>query len=63
MKKDMTFSIPRKNIFLFKQFVSWSCNGYSIAPLTDYANNLIYQELPTESEYFSSSDERLYLDL
>ena len=63
MKKNMTFPIPRKNIFLFKQFVAWTCNGCSIAPLTDYVNNPIYQELPTESEYFSSSDERVYLDL
>ena len=47
---------------MFKQFVDWSCNGCSVAPLTDYINNPIYQELPTESDYFSSSDERVYLD-
>ena len=32
-----------------------------IAPLTDYISNLFYQDLPEESEYFSSSDERIYL--
>ena len=48
---------------LFKQFVTWSCNRCSIAPLTDYINNPIHQELSTESEYFNSSDEKAYLDL
>ena len=31
--------------------------------MTDYINNPVYQEPPTGSEYFSSSDERVYLDL
>ena len=48
---------------MYKQFVAWSCNGCSIAPLTDYINNPIYQELPKESECFSTRDERIYLDL
>ena len=30
---------------LYKQFVAWSCNGSSVAPLTDYMNNKIYQGL------------------
>ena len=48
---------------LYKQFVTWNCNGSSIAPLTDYINNPTYQELSDESDYFSTSDERIYLDL
>ena len=48
---------------LFNEFVAWSCNGCSIALLMDYINNLIYQELPSETEYFSTRDERIYLDL
>ena len=48
---------------LYKQFVAWNYNGCSIAPLTGYANNLIYQELPTEGEYFTNADERVYIDL
>ena len=48
---------------MFKQFIAWSCDGCSVALLTDYINNPIYQELSTESEYFSSSNERVYLDL
>ena len=49
---------------LYKQFVTWSCNGSSLAPLTDYMNNKIYQELIEKDNYFDvRSDERLYLDL
>lgn len=28
---------------LFKQFVAWSCNRSSVAPLTDYINKAIYK--------------------
>ena len=62
-EKKYDVSNTMQKHLLFKQFVTWSCNGCSIAPLIDYINNPIYQELPTESEYFSSSDERVYLDL
>ena len=48
---------------LYKQFITQNCNGCSVAPLTDYANNPIYQELPTKNEYFSTSNESIYLDL
>ena len=49
---------------LYKQFVAWSCNGCSTAPLTDYINNPVYQELIDEDKYFEAkNDERIYLDL
>ena len=49
---------------LYKQFVAWSCNGCSTAPLIDYINNPIYQELIDEEDYFENkSNERIYLDL
>ena len=48
---------------MLKQFAVWSSNGCSIAPLTDYINNPVYQELPTQNEYFNSANERIYLDL
>lgn len=52
----------KKNV-LYKLFVACSCNGCSIAALRDYANNLIYQELPTESEYFTNADKKVYISL
>ena len=33
---------------LSKKFVAWSCNGSSVAPLTDYINNPIYKQLIEE---------------
>ena len=49
---------------LWKQFVAWHFNGSSVAPIVDYINNPIFQELPDEDEYYSEkSDERIYLDL
>ena len=49
---------------LYKQFVTWSCDGSSVAALTDCMNNAIYQELIDEDDYNEvKSDERMYLDL
>ena len=49
---------------LYKQFVAWNCNGSSVAPLTEYMNNPIFQELLDEDKYFSvTNDDRMYLDL
>ena len=48
----------------YLQFVAWCCNGCSIAPLTDYINNPIYQELIDEDKYDTNvRDERIHLDL
>ena len=41
---------------LYKQFVAWNCNGCSIAPLTDYIHNPIYQELPEETPYTDETE-------
>ena len=52
------------NLTHYKKFVTWSCNGLSVAPLSNYMNNPVYQELLTEDGYFSvKSLERIYLDL
>ena len=49
---------------MYKQFAAQNFNGSSVAPLTDYMNNLIFQELPNEGTYFSlKRDEKMYLDL
>ena len=46
------------------QFVAWNCNGSSVAPLTVYMNNPIFQELPDEDTYVSvKKDESIFLDL
>ena len=49
---------------IFKKLVAWSCNGSSVAPLTDYINNPVYQELIDKDNYFDvTNDERIDLDL
>ena len=49
---------------LWKQYLAWCTNGCSIAPVTDFMNNPIAQELKKENEYLSDKfDERLYVDL
>ena len=55
----MTDNLKQKNL-LYKQFVVWSCNGCSTAPLTDYVNNPVYQELIDKEDYCAErSDERI----
>ena len=61
-KYDMD-NLTQKHL-LYKQIVAWACDGCSVAPLTDYINNPIYQELVDEDQYSENkSDERVYLDL
>ena len=49
--------------WLYAMFVAFSCDGCSTAPLTEYANNKIYQELLKEQNYFTNTDEKLYIDM
>ena len=45
-------------------FVVYYCEGCNTAPLTQYKNNEIKQELTKEKDYFGDdSDERLYIDM
>ena len=48
--------------WLYTQFFAFVCNGCTIAPLTDYANNPTYQDLTKTDKYFDSN-EKMYLDL
>ena len=49
---------------LWKQYLDWYTNGCTTAPVTDFMNNPIAQELKKENEYFSEKfDKRLYVDL
>ena len=62
-KKINKDNLTQKHL-LYKQFLAWNCNGSSVAPIKDYIDNPIFQELPDEETYFSlKSDEKVYLDL
>ena len=61
-KYDMD-NLAQKHL-LYKQIVAWACNGCSTAPLTDYINNPVYQELIDKSNYDGvKRDKRIYFDL
>ena len=51
-KKFSRDNLIQKHL-LYKQFLAWSCNGSSVAPISDYIDNPIFQELPDEKTYFS----------
>ena len=54
----------QKHFLLWKQYLAWHTSGCLAAPVTDFVNNPIAQELKKENEYFGNdSDERLYVDL
>ena len=62
-KKYDTNNLTQKYL-LYKQFVAWSCNGCSTAPLSDYINNPVYQKLIDKEDYWAErNDGRIYLDL
>ena len=44
--------------------VAEACYGYSIAPLTQYKNNEIYQEITEEDEFTTNNtDDRIFIDM
>ena len=56
-KKYDTDNLTQQHL-LYKQFLLWSCNGSGVAPVSDYVDNPIFQELPDQETYFSAkSDE------
>ena len=49
---------------LYKMFVAYQCNGATFAPLTDYKNNPIYQDMTDEYSYHDQTkDDRIYIDM
>ena len=51
-KKFSRDNLIQKHL-LYKQFLAWSCNGSSVAPISNYKDNPIFQELPDEETYYS----------
>ena len=54
MKKKNDVDNLTQKYLLYKEFVTCSCNGSSVARLTDYINNSIYQGLIDKDDYFKS---------
>ena len=61
IKFDLTDEHDR--YILYSAFTAWICKGSSIAPLTDYAHNIIYQKRLRQEKYLTDSGEKVYIDL
>ena len=49
---------------LYKMLAAYNCNGCSSAPLSQYINNEIYQEMPDEDKFADNErDDRTYIDM
>ena len=48
---------------LYNAFVAWVTKGSSIVPESDYLYNEITQELPSRKNYFTDSDEKVYINI
>ena len=62
----LSYNLKREDqkFLLYKMLVAQSCDGCSSAPLTQYKNNPIYQEI-TEKDKFANNerDDRIYIDM
>ena len=47
----------------YQMFVTYYCEGCSAAPLTQYKNNKIKQELTKEKIYFGDDSDERYIDM
>ena len=49
---------------MYKVFVAYICNGATFAPLSDYKNNPVYQDMTDEYAYCGQTkDDRIYIDM
>ena len=63
-KLEYSYKNHDEKIMLYKMFVTYNCNVCSTAPLTQYKNNPIYQDITPEEEYRDNSrDDRIYIDM
>ena len=49
---------------MYKMFVAYVCNGATFAPLSEYKNNPVYQDMTDEFKYRDNTkDDRIYIDM
>ena len=62
----LSYDINNKDekYLLYKIFVAYQCNGATFAPLTDYKNSSVYQDMTDEYSYHGQTkDDRIYIDM
>ena len=67
ISNKINFYLKNENdkLLMYRQFVAWYTKGSGVAPLTEYANNEVYQELQQLKNIYDKTkkDELLYIDL
>ena len=62
----LSYDINNKDekYLMYKMYVAYVCNGATYAPLTEYKNNPVYQDMTDEYSYRSATkDDRIYIDM
>ena len=62
----LSYDVNNKDekFLLYKMFVAYQCNGCTFATLDEYKNNLVYQDMTDQYEYFGATkDDRIYIDM
>ena len=62
----LSYDINNKDekFLMYKMFVAYVCNGATHAPLSDYTNNPVYQDMTSEYDYRATSkDDHVYIDM
>ena len=62
----LSYDLKREDekFLLYKMLLAQSCDGCSSAPLTQYKNNPIYQEITEEDKFADNErDDRIYIDM
>ena len=62
----LSFDLEREDdkSMLYKMLIAHSCDGCSSAPLTQYKNNPIHQEITEEDKFTENEwDDRIYIDM
>ena len=54
---------PEDQYTLHNAFTAYATDSSSIVSQSDYAYSKMYQELPKRDDYFTDSDERVYIDI
>ena len=63
-KLEYNYKNHDEKILLHNMFIAYNCTGCTTAPLTQYKNNEIYQEITQEDEYRDNTkDDRICLDM
>ena len=63
-KLEYDFKNSDDENLLHKMFVAYNCNGCTSAPITQYKNNEIFQDITKQDQYRDNTkDDRLYIDM